>query len=69
MADKTGATVYKVVINHEEQYMILPESKSAPIGYKSTGVTGSKEDCLAYVQKVWSAAADADWQVTLQKIK
>ena len=70
MARKTkSAAVYKVVINHEEQYIIQPESKATPTGFKSTGVTGSKDDCLAYVQKIWSEDPGTAWKVTVERMK
>lgn len=45
--------LYKVVVNHEEQYSIWPQFKNTPNGWKEVGMEGSKEDCLAYIEKVW----------------
>lgn len=47
-------TVYRVVINHEEQYSIWPEWKDIPAGWRAVGPTGTKEACLAYVKEVWT---------------
>ncbi len=47
-------TIYTVVINHEEQYSIWPEPKDIPAGWKAVGKTGSKQECLAYIQEVWT---------------
>lgn len=47
-------TVYRVVINHEEQYSIWPEWKEIPAGWRAVGPTGSKDQCLAYVKEVWT---------------
>jgi len=46
--------VYKVVINHEEQYSIWPEDQPNPLGWRDAGTRGSKEECLAYIKEVWT---------------
>lgn len=55
--DTTGqddATVYKVVVNHEEQYSIWPDYKEIPLGWRHAGTTGNKVQCLAYIKEVWT---------------
>ena len=52
--DSSGPELYKVVVNHEEQYAIWPAHKPVPAKWSATGVAGSKEECLAYVRRVWS---------------
>ena len=47
-------TVYKVVVNHEEQYSIWPAERENPLGWKDAGKSGLKEECLAYVKEVWT---------------
>ena len=47
-------TVYKVVINHEEQYSIWPAEREVPLGWKPVGFKGSKKECLAYIEEVWT---------------
>jgi MbtH protein len=47
-------TIYRVVVNHEEQYSIWPESGELPIGWREAGKTGTKAECLAYIQEVWT---------------
>lgn len=46
--------VYVVVMNEEEQYSILRENRPLPAGWKAAGKTGSKEDCLGYIETVWT---------------
>lgn len=48
------ATIYKVVVNHEEQYSIWPDYKEIPGGWKHAGKTGPKANCLAYINEVWT---------------
>ncbi len=46
--------IYKVVVNHEEQYSIWPADRELPKGWKEAGKTGTKEECLAYIKEVWT---------------
>ena len=46
--------VYKVVVNHEEQYSIWPSYKDNPLGWKDAGKDGTKAECLDYIQEVWT---------------
>ncbi|RYE42487.1 MAG: MbtH family NRPS accessory protein [Hyphomicrobiales bacterium] len=46
--------LYRVVVNIEEQYSIWPEYKQIPEGWRDAGKTGRKEDCLSYVNEVWT---------------
>jgi uncharacterized protein YbdZ (MbtH family) len=52
--DKEDNTIYKVVVNHEEQYSIWPEYKENPLGWKDVGKAGAKAECLAYIKEVWT---------------
>lgn len=46
--------VYKVVVNHEEQYSIWPDYKEIPAGWRAVGKAGPKADCLEYIKEVWT---------------
>jgi MbtH protein len=52
--DERESRIYKVVINHEEQYSIWPAGKENPLGWKEVGRTGTREQCLAYIKEVWT---------------
>ncbi len=41
--DRADNTIYKVVINHEEQYSIWPADRENPLGWKDAGKTGPKK--------------------------
>ena len=47
-------TIYKVVVNHEKQYSILPADRENPLGWKDAGKSGSKDNCLAFIEEVWT---------------
>ncbi len=51
---ENSAKRYQVVVNHEEQYSIWPADQAPPIGWQEKGVVGVKEECLAYIEKVWT---------------
>lgn len=46
--------IYKVVVNHEEQYSIWPDYKEMPNGWRAAGKSGLKPECLAYINEVWT---------------
>ena len=46
--------LYRVVVNHEEQYSIWPEDRANPAGWQDAGKHGSKEECLAFVRDTWT---------------
>lgn len=46
--------IYKVVVNHEEQYSLWPAGDENPCGWRDTGKTGLRMHCLAYIKEVWT---------------
>ena len=46
--------IYKVVINHEEQYSIWDAKREIPLGWKAVGKEGTKQECLDYIEEVWT---------------
>ncbi len=52
--EKEDTTIYKAVVNHEEQYSIWPADRENPLGWKDAGKTGTKAECLAHIKEVWT---------------
>ena len=52
--EREDTTIYKVVMNHEEQYSIWPADRENALGWTDAGKTGTKEECLAYIKAVWT---------------
>ena len=52
--EQEDTTVYEVVINHEEQYSIWPADREVPLGWKTVGKQGNKQECLDYIEEVWT---------------
>lgn len=54
MAFDREDTIFNVVVNHEEQYSIWPDFKEIPAGWRAVGKTGAKQECLDYIETVWT---------------
>lgn len=54
MEEQEDKTIYKAVVNHEEQYSIWPADKPNPLGWRDAGKTGPKAEVLAYIKEVWT---------------
>lgn len=52
--EEDDKTIYKVVINHEEQYSIWPVDRENPLGWNDVGKEGSKQECLDHIEEVWT---------------
>ena len=54
-SDETeDTTIYKVVLNHEEQYSIWPADRENALGWRDAGKIGPKTECLDYIKEVWT---------------
>ncbi|NWA27651.1 MbtH family NRPS accessory protein [Pseudomonas gingeri] len=47
-------TRFLVVVNDEQQYSIWPQYKAVPQGWTAVDQAGSKQECLAYIESVWT---------------
>ena len=54
MSEGEDSEVYVVVVNHEEQYSIWPRARELPSGWRDVGHHGTKEQCLAHIDEVWT---------------
>ena len=52
--DTEDTTIYKVVVNHEEQYSIWANDRENPPGWRDAGKSGTKAECLAHIKEVWT---------------
>ena len=53
-SEQDNQAVYKVVVNHEEQYSIWRSDRTNPLGWKDVGQQGTKQECLDYIETVWT---------------
>ncbi|MEV6297295.1 MbtH family protein [Streptomyces sp. NPDC054813] len=54
MEEQTDLRRYRVVLNDEEQYSIWWADRDLPAGWRAEGTEGSKEECLAHIDEVWT---------------
>ncbi len=53
MADDWTSGTLKVVVNDEEQYSIWPADRENAAGWKDAGTSGTKDECLAWINENW----------------
>ena len=51
---ESKSKIVKVVVNHEDQYSIWPAHREVPAGWREVGKQGTEEECLAYIEQVWT---------------
>jgi len=54
MDEKDERMSFRVVVNHEDQYSVWSADRANAPGWRDTGKTGDKDDCLEYVEDVWT---------------
>ena len=52
--EREDTTIYKVVVNHEEQYSIWPADRENPLGWNDAGKQGSKTECVNFIEEAWT---------------
>jgi MbtH protein len=54
MDNENDPREWRVVINDEEQYALLPAVLALPDGWRDSGFAGNETDCMAYVDEHWT---------------
>jgi MbtH protein len=54
MEEHEDNRAYKVVLNDEEQFSIWPAERDNPSGWRDEGKRGTKQECLAHINEVWT---------------
>lgn len=52
--EREDTRTYTVVVNDEEQYSIWFAERELPLGWKSCGKSGTRQECLDYIETVWT---------------
>ena len=52
--EREDTRTYRAVMNHEEQYSIWLADRDLPLGWRDAGKTGTKKECLDYIEEVWT---------------
>ena len=66
--EQEDTTIYKVVVNHEEQYSIWPADRENALGWRDAGKTGTKAECLAYIKEVWTDMRPLSLQKKMEEL-
>lgn len=67
--DREDLAIYKVVVNHEEQYSIWPLDRENPLGWSDAGKTGRKQECLDYIKEVWTDMRPLSVRKQMEQLK
>jgi MbtH protein len=65
--DREDATIYEVVVNHEEQYSIWPADQEPPRGWREVGRTGTRAEVQAYIKEVWTDMRPLSLRLRMEK--
>jgi MbtH protein len=52
--DKEDNRIYRVVVNHEEQYSIWLADRENALGWNDADKSRLKQECLDYIKEVWT---------------
>ncbi|UHQ23607.1 MbtH family NRPS accessory protein [Lysobacter sp. 5GHs7-4] len=52
--EETDLGAHRVLVNHEDQYSILPVAYAIPQGWRDAGFEGSKDECLTHIRGRWT---------------
>ncbi|NXY99361.1 MbtH family NRPS accessory protein [Streptomyces sp. BR123] len=52
--DTADTTVYRIVLNDEEQYSLWWAGRELPAGWRAEGTEGTREECLAKINELWT---------------
>lgn len=52
--DEEDTRTYTVLMNDEEQYSLWVASHQIPSGWRRLNITGTKAECLAFVDANWT---------------
>jgi MbtH protein len=58
----SGDRRYKVIVNHEEQFKVWPAATANPRGWSDAGKTGTRDECIDHVEKVWTDMRPRNWR-------
>lgn len=54
MSQQNQTPMFKVVVNHEDQFSIWWNGRENPPGWRDVNKRGTKNECLAYIKERWT---------------
>jgi len=64
-----GKATHHVLINDEEQYSLWPLGKQIPLGWKAVEKEGTEEECMRYVDEVWTDMRPRSLRVRMEQMR
>ena len=52
--EEDSTSIFKVIKDSKNQYQVWSLRKKTPVGWKDEGKQGLKEDCIKYIEEVWT---------------
>ena len=47
-------TLWHVVVDQQLRHSVWPDDRSVPMGWTIAGFAGSREECLAEIEEIWT---------------
>ena len=66
--DEKDDREYMVVVNAEEQYSVWFADRDLPLGWKKVGKSGTKQECLDYIEEVWTDMRPLSLREKMEKL-
>src|SRR5258707_1114977 len=66
--EEDDKTIYRVVVNHEEQYSIWPADRENALGWNDVGKVGPKAECLEYIKEVWTDMRPLSLRIKMEEL-
>ncbi len=67
MPEDSSEAMFKVVVNDEEQYSIWPVDRETPAGWRDAGKSGTKAECLAWIEMTWTDMRPASLRAAMDR--
>ena len=68
--EEEDTTTYRVLLAEESKaYSFLPDNLRLPAGWKDAGFRGGKDECLKYIQRVWTEMRLLDLREIEERIR
>jgi MbtH protein len=58
---------FSVLVNPNKQYTLIARGEPIPAGWKPTSKEGTKEQCIKYIEEVWTDMTPRDMERLLKK--
>ncbi|MEV0535396.1 MbtH family NRPS accessory protein [Kitasatospora sp. NPDC050463] len=52
--EASDTELFRVLVNDEGQHSLWPAGLQVPAGWHTVGPTGTKEECMTYVDEHWT---------------